>query len=116
MYTLQYERYQVGKMRVIERKMLDAIRQGKSWTCSNTRVDVCGDSVRVYLFNNLICMIDNGLSGREMYVKTTYQSATTKSRLNAILREFCNTSIYQKDYIWYYSDNTYTNNARTFFI
>lgn len=103
-------------MRVIERKMLDAIRTGKSWELDNTRVDVCGDSVRVYLFNNLICMIDNGLSGRELYVKTTYQSATTKSRLNAILREFCNTSIYQKDYIWYYSDNTYTNGARTFFI
>lgn len=103
-------------MRVIERKMLDAIRTGKSWELDNTRVYVCGDSVRVYLFNNLICMIDNGLSGRELYVKTTYQSATTKSRLNAILREFCNTSIYQKDYIWYYSDNTYTNGARTFFI
>lgn len=103
-------------MRVIERKMLDAIRQGKSWELDNTRVDVCGDSVRVYLFNNLICMIDNGLFGRELYVKTTYQSATTKSRLNAILRAYCNTSIYQKDYIWFYSDNTYTNNARTFFI
>lgn len=103
-------------MRVIERKMLDAIRQGKSWELDNTRVESCGDSIRVYLFNNLICMIDNGLSGREMYVKTCYKSATTKSRLNAILREYCNTSIYQKDYIWYYSDNTYTNGARTFFI
>lgn len=100
-------------MRVIERKMLDAIRQGKSWAYANTRVHMDGfGNWKVYLFNNLIC----DKFGGQLSVYTIHQTSTTKSRLNVILREFCGKSIYQKDYIWYYSDNTYTNNARTFFI
>ena len=99
-------------MRVIERKMLDAIRTGKSWELDNTRVyvDEFGNW-KVYLFGNLIC----DSFGGQLDVFTIHKTSTTKSRLNAILRKYCNTSIYQKDYIWYYSDNTYTNNGRTFF-
>ena len=100
-------------MRVIERKMLHAIKSGKSVDLGNTRIVTGIDVSRVYLFNNLIATIDFGTG--ELDVITRYQSATTKSRLNVILREFANTSIYQSDFVWYYSDNTYTNSGRTFF-
>jgi hypothetical protein len=113
-------------MRVIERKMLHAIKAGKSTDLGNTRI-VAGDTTKVYLFNNLIAELDfnyhiegdtelsvNDTAGK-LEVITRYQSVTTKSRLNVILREFANTSIHQTNYVWYYSDNTYTNSGRTFY-
>ena len=100
-------------MKVIERKMLHAIKAGKSADLGNTRIVTGIDVSRIYLFNNLIATIDCGTG--ELDVITRYQSATTKSRLNAILREFANTSIHQTNYIWYYADKTYTNGARTFY-
>jgi len=99
-------------MKVIERKMLHAIKAGKSVDLGNTRI-VAGDTVKVYLFNNLIAELDT--TAGTLDVITWYKSATTKSRLNVILREFANTSIHQTNYVWYYADNTYTNNGRTFF-
>lgn len=92
--------------------MLHAIKSGKSTDLGNTRI-VAGDTVKVYLFNNLIAELDN--SAGTLDVITRYKSATTKSRLNVILREFANTSIHQTNYIWYYADKTYTNGARTFY-
>lgn len=113
-------------MKVIERKMLTAIKTGKSVDLGNTRI-VAGDTVKVYLFNNLIAELDfnyhvegdtelgvNDTAGK-IDVITWYKSATTKSRLNVILREFANTSIHQSNFIWYYADNTYTNSGRTFY-
>jgi hypothetical protein len=124
LYTLRYERKEI--MRVIEKKMLTAIKTGKSVDLGNTRI-VAGDTVKVYLFNNLIAELDfnyhiegdtelgvNDTAGK-LDVITRYQSATTKSRLNAILREFANTSIHQTNYVWFYSDKTYTNSGRTFY-
>ncbi len=99
-------------MKVIERKMLHAIKSGKSVDLGNTRI-VAGDTTKVYLFKNLIAELDN--STGTLDIITRYKSATTKSRLNVILREFANTSIYQSDFVWFYSDNTYTNSGRTFF-
>ena len=40
-----------------------------------------------------------------------YQSATTKSRLNALIDRFCNAvtdGVFQKDYQWYIRDNKVT--------
>ena len=99
-------------MKVIERKMLQAVKLGKSADLGNTRIVANDASVKVYLFNNLIATLDGDTGTLD--VITRYQSATTKSRLNVILRAFANTSIYQSDFIWYYADNTYTGNGRTF--
>lgn len=113
-------------MKVIERKMLQAVKLGKCTDLGNTRITSSGNRRRIYLFNNLIAEFDfadtveaNPEIGvpeivGSLYVYTSYQSATTKSRLNAILREYANTSIHQSDYVWYYADNTYTGNGRTF--
>jgi len=100
-------------MRVIERKMLQAVKLGKSADLGNTRIVAIDNSVKVYLFNNLIATLDGDTGTLD--VITRYQSATTKSRLNAILREFANTSIHQTNYVWFYSDKTYTNSGRTFY-
>jgi len=114
-------------MRVIENKMLTAIKTGKSVDLGNTRVDVWDNVTSVYLLNNLIARFDFGyhvegdteLGVNEIVgsldINTRYKSATTKSRLNAILREFAKTSIHQTDWVWFYSDKTYTNGARTFY-
>jgi hypothetical protein len=111
LYTLHYER--AGKMKVIERKMLTAIKAGKCTNLGNTTIDVWDNVTTVRLFNNEIARFD--FATGELEITTRYQSATTKSRLNAILREFANTSIHQTNYVWFYSDKTYTNGARTFY-
>ena len=111
LYTLRYERIEI--MRVIEKKMLTAIKAGKCTNLGNTSIDVWDNVTTVRLFNNEIARFD--FATGELEITTRYQSATTKSRLNAILREFANTSIHQTNYIWFYSDKTYTNGARTFY-
>ena len=95
--------------------MLHAIKAEMSVDLGNTRIVAgdAGDTVKVYLFNNLIAELD--FCSGTLDVITRYQSATTKSRLNVILREFAGTSIHQTNYVWYYADNTYTNNGRTFY-
>jgi hypothetical protein len=88
-------------MKVIESSMVRAIRAKKDFKNSNTRVTFFDGVARVYLFNNLIATCDSITGDIEVF--TRYKSQTTKSRLNAILGEFCNTRIYAKDFVWYYS-------------
>jgi hypothetical protein len=99
-------------MRVIEKKMLTAIHDGKNVNLGNTRIVSAGDYRRVYLFNNLISEID--ISNGYVTVYTMYKSATTKSRLNSILRNFCYPSISQTDWTWNYSDGLPCYTDRTF--
>ncbi len=86
-------------MRVIEKQMMQAIRQGKSWQSSNTRVYVNpSGTIDVHLFNNLICII---VPDETLTICTRWHSATTKSRLNVILNEYNLPTIYQRNYCWY---------------
>lgn len=93
-------------MRQIERQMLSAIHNRKDWKCDNTQVQVTYfahgarmiDRISVFLHGNHIAQIEpNSVAVNACGWKTT----TTKSRLNAILREFCNAGIYQKNKQWY---------------
>lgn len=93
-------------MRKIEQQMLAAIHQRKDWSCDNTRVQVTYfahgarliDRISVFLHGNHIAQIEpNSVAVNACGWKTT----TTKSRLNAILREFCRAGIYQKNKQWY---------------
>jgi len=93
-------------MRKIEEQMLDAIHEGRNWKSGNTQV-VCTqfahgedviDRVTVILHGSPIAIITPD------HVDASdcgYQTPTTKSRLNAVLREFCNTIIYQSCGEWY---------------
>jgi hypothetical protein len=89
-------------MRLIERKMIAAIHERKDWKCDNTRVictqfvhsDHIIDRVSVILHGSTIAII----TPTDVDVSDCgWQTPTTKSRLNAILREFCGAGIYQKN-------------------
>lgn len=93
-------------MRKIEQQMLQAIRECKDWKLDNTEVictkfthtDRTIDRITVILHGSPIALVtpdsvdvcDHG-----------YQTTTTKSRLNAVLRELCGAGIYQKNHTWF---------------
>ena len=94
-------------MRLIEQQMCSAVVNKNDWRKDNTEVlyspsrDVCC----VYLHKNLIATIDN--NSVEVY-DGGWQSNTTKSRLNAIIKGLCNPyeqGLFQKKYEWFIYDN-----------
>ena len=68
-------------MKKIEEKMVQAVKDGKNFSMSNTTVTVDGDVVRVYLFGNKIYEKSNG---RTIYDDCGYPTVTTASRLRAL--------------------------------
>ena len=92
-------------MRVIERKMNEAISNCKNWRLDNTEVVVESDGISVvYLYNKRIAEIGDD------YIKLFdggYRSNTTKSRLNAILNVHgCNfDGVFQKKGEWFFHDS-----------
>lgn len=93
-------------MRKIESQMLLAIENRKDWNCDNTRVDVTYfahgdriiDRISVYLHNNKIAQIT---PDSVTVCDCGWQTTTTKSRLNAILRYLCNSAVSQAKHVWY---------------
>lgn len=88
-------------MRKIEAAMNRAIVDGQNWHSDNTRVEYENDTriSKVYLHGNLVAEVG------ETFVKLFdggFRSKTTKSRLNAILRE-CGDgdAVYQKNHTWF---------------
>ena len=76
-------------MRVIEKQMLNAIAQRKSWKSGNTRVEVRGKEAYVYLWDNHIAdVIDVGFDKWDVIVNQAtlakWPTRTTKSRLRAL--------------------------------
>jgi hypothetical protein len=86
-------------MRKIERLMNRAIANHKDWQLANTRVEHEDDLAKVYLHGHKIAEIGEGFI---TLWDGGYQSATTKSRLNAILRENGkgDEGVYQKNFRW----------------
>ena len=88
-------------MRKIEKQMLQALMERKNIHISNTEVQchtVPHLFCAVYLFGNLIATV------RPDSVTVTncgYRTATTKSRLHVILREFCGACLSQNNFEWY---------------
>ena len=95
-------------MRKIEMLMNTAIKNNTDWHMSNTRVDNNDGVSTVYLHGNKIAEIG------EQFVRIFdggWQSNTTKSRLNALINEFCDgmtDGVFQKDFAWYIMDNNQT--------
>ena len=89
-------------MRKIETQMNAAILNHKNWSLDNTRVeyDADKDVSSVYLYGNLIAEI--GDDWMKLY-DGGYQSATTKSRINAICSAHCITGegIFQRNFKWF---------------
>lgn len=88
-------------MRVIERKMNEAITASKDWRMTNTEV-INEDGVStVYLYSRKIAEV--GDTWLRVF-DGGFRSNTTKSRLNAILRVHGNgEGVYQKGWQWYIS-------------
>ena len=92
-------------MRVIERQMNQAINHCKDWKNDNTEVLYSPerDVNYVYLHGNHIATI--GDTFLELYT-CGYKTNTTKSRLNAILKEHGNDArIFQSNFEWFVIDN-----------
>ena len=87
-------------MRIIERQMNDAILNEKDWKKDNTEVINCSHVSDVFLYGNLIARI--GETWIELF-DGGCQSATTKSRLNALLKVHgCeNEYVFQKKGQWF---------------
>lgn len=87
-------------MRLVEKQMLDAIRNRKDFCSGNTMVSVNGFLVFVYLHGNCIFGM-NYKTHVKAYNSCGWRTPTTKSRLNAL-----GADIYQKDKVWYHSDGS----------
>ena len=79
-------------MRVIEKKMLQALAQGKTWQLNNTYV--CGNSIS--LSGHHIADMVNGECVVNRETLRRWPSVTTKSRLRAL-----GANVYTKDYCIY---------------
>ena len=92
-------------MRKIEALMNTAIKGNKNWSNSNTSVTTEDGISTVYLHGNKIAEV------ADAFVRIFdggWQSNTTKSRLNAIINEFCcgyTDGVFQKNFQWFIMDN-----------
>jgi len=88
-------------MRKIETLMNNAISTETDWKLDNTEVVNIEGVSFVYLYNNLIAMV--GDTWLELF-DGGHKTATTKSRLNAILQAHGDgESVYQKNFEWFVS-------------
>ena len=87
-------------MRKIESQLNSAIAKSVDWKCDNTEVVNIDGVSFVYLHGNKIAEV--GDTFIRLY-DGGYQSATTKSRLNAILQEhgLGGESVFQKQFDWF---------------
>ena len=90
-------------MRKIEQQMNTAIsnlNDGEVWKNANTMVSVSNGVAFVFLHGNMIAEVGEG------FIKLHdggWQSNTTKSRLNAILREhgIAGEGVFQRNWTWF---------------
>ena len=98
-------------MRKIESEMNAAIKSKINFSKANTSVsyDVDTDESNVYLHGNNIATVGSNF----LHIfDGGWQSVTTKSRLNALINEFCDAFTcggYQKDFTWYVTDRGTTH-------
>ena len=96
-------------MRKIETQMNAAIQGNANWSKANTTVTTTDGVSEVRLHGNLIAKVGDDFV---TVFDGGWQSTTTKSRLNAIINEFCNAftdGVFQKNYQWFVRDNKVTH-------
>ena len=91
-------------MRKIETQMNKALRTFSNWSSGNTTVTSTPNEMLVHLHGNHIATL-NKITMDLFIFDGGWQSNTTKSRLNAILDEFCKgSSVFQRNFTWFLSD------------
>ena len=91
-------------MRKIEAQMVKAIRDNKGWKSGNTEVALVDEGLScVYLHGNKIAEVGEDFI---TLFDGGWRTATTKSRLNAILHAFGSgfDQVFQKDFQWFVHD------------
>ena len=71
-------------MRVIEKKMIDAIQQGRNFTLDNTHVKIDANTAHIFLHGNHIASVVNDNVMVNVDTLRKYPTNTTKSRLRAL--------------------------------
>lgn len=71
-------------MRVIEKKMLNAIEQGRNFTLDNTHVKIDANTAHVFLHGNHVASVTHGNVRVNIDTLRRYPTPTTKSRLRAL--------------------------------
>ena len=71
-------------MRVIEKKMIDAIQQGRNFTLDNTHVKIDANTAHVFLHGNHIASVVNDIIMVNVDTLRSFPTNTTKSRLRAL--------------------------------
>lgn len=94
-------------MRKIEQLMVEALRNRRDWHRDNTSVLMSRDFTSnepvgiVSLHGNTIAKLWYNLGEMDVY-DAGWQTVTTKSRINALLREFSpGISVFQRDHKWF---------------
>ena len=87
--------------------MIAAIKASKDWQSANTSVHYNEENnvSIVRLHGNKIAEVGDDFM---TIFDGGWQTVTTKSRLNALINEFCNSltdGVYQRNYQWFISDN-----------
>ena len=105
-------------MRKIESQMNAALANSKNWQSGNTSVHFNEENNTsvVRLHGNKIAVL--GEDFLEIF-DGGWQTTTTKSRLNAIINEFCNgvtDGVFQKNYEWFIRDNNVTRDFENGYI
>lgn len=108
-------------MNQIERKMLESIKTLTPMESGNTKVDVFGKTIKVYLQNKLIADIDYSYpiepfecDGR-LIVLTENMNPLLKSRLNVILDAFHKPSICIYRGRFCFDNSWFTGSTHTFY-
>ena len=105
-------------MRKIEQQMLTAIRNNDNWQSANTSVHYNeeNDVSIVRLHGNKIAEVGDDFV---QIFDGGWQTTTTKSRLNVIINEFCNSltdGVFQKNFQWFIKDNNVTRDFESGYI
>ena len=87
-------------MRLIEQQMNNAIRCNQNFQKDNTTVINIGTKSFVYLHGNHIATVGSDFL---QVFDGGWQSNTTKSRLNALINEFCyvQDGVFQQNFCWF---------------
>ena len=84
--------------------MNKALRNFENWSSGNTSVISTKEEMKVFLHGNHIATLDKATMDLFIF-DGGWQSVTTKSRLNALLKEFRpDRQVFQKNWQWFVSD------------